>query len=106
MSPTGTWQLTIKTPVGSVSVELVVNADDGILTARARGQGQDIPITDMILVEHPGGQHLTWTQSVTRPLRLTLQFEVLVADDTMEGTARAGRLPASRVSGTRTRGTP
>lgn len=101
MTPAGTWQLTIKTPVGSLPVELVVTDDRGSLVARAHGQGQDIPITDMVLVQHPDGSHLTWTQSVTRPLRLTLQFDVLISDDTLEGAARAGRLPASHVTGTR-----
>lgn len=101
MTPEGTWQLVIKTPVGSLPVELVVSDTDGVVTGLARGQAQDIAIPDMILTHSADGHHLTWTQQVTRPLRLTLEFDVLVTGNNLSGTARAGRLPASQVSGTR-----
>lgn len=106
MNPAGTWQLLIRTPVGSLPVELVVTDDDGTLTGLARGQGEDIAIPDMVLVQQADGPHLTWTQQVTKPLRLTLGFDVRVDDDSLEGTARAGRLPASHVAGTRVRTHP
>ncbi len=102
MTLAGNWQLTIKTPVGSLPVELVVADEGGSLTAHARGQGQDVPVSDMLLDQHPDGQHLTWSQQVTRPLKLTLHFDVLISGHTMHGTARAGRLPTSHVTGTRT----
>ena len=105
MTPAGTWQLTITSPVGSLPVELVISDETGSLVAHARGQGQDVLVSDMALAQHPDGTHLTWSQQVTRPLRLTLVFDVVVSADTVAGTARAGRLPTSRVSGTRTRGT-
>lgn len=101
MSAAGTWKLTIKTPVGSLLVDLVVTETDRRFTGLARGQGEDVVIPEIAVLEQPDGQHLNWTQDVTKPLRLTLHFDVLVAGDTMTGTARAGRLPASRVSGTR-----
>lgn len=100
-SAAGTWRLVVRTPVGSLAVQLVVTERDGALTGVARGQGEDVVIAEMALVEHGDGPHLTWTQRVTRPLRLTLDFDVLVSGETLEGTARAGRLPASAVSGTR-----
>jgi hypothetical protein len=43
------------------------------------------------------GDRLTWNQSITKPLRLSLAFAVTVDGDTMTGTSRAGRLPASKV---------
>lgn len=101
MTPEGTWQLVIKTPVGSLPVELVVSDTDGVVTGLARGQAQDILIPDMILTQSADVYHLTWMQQVTKPLRLTLQFDVVVTGDNLSGTARAGRLPASQVSGTR-----
>jgi hypothetical protein len=97
----GTWALVVRTPVGSLRVQLVVTDRDGELTGVARGQGEDVLIAEMVVVDHADGPHLTWTQRVTRPLRLTLDFDVLVTGDVMAGTARAGRLPASAVSGTR-----
>ena len=104
MTPDGTWQLVIRTPVGSLPIELIVTGDANGYAGVACGQGQDIVIPHITVAQQPDGQHLSWTQHVTKPLRLTLQFDVLVTGDTLNGTARAGRLPASRVSGTRTPG--
>lgn len=104
MSPAGVWRLVIRTPVGSLPVELVVTETEGGFTGFARGAGEDIAIPELVLAQRPDGAHLTWTQRVTKPLRLTLDFDVLVAKDTLEGTARAGRLPRSSISGTRVGG--
>jgi len=40
-------------------------------------------------------------RSVTRPMRLNLDFAVIVEGETLTGTSRAGRLPASMVTGAR-----
>jgi len=101
MTAQGTWQLAIRTPVGSMAVELIVTGDSDALAGVARGQGQDVAIPHIASTAKADGQRLTWTQKVTKPLRLTLDFDVLVTGDTMNGTARAGRLPASQVRGTR-----
>jgi hypothetical protein len=47
------------------------------------------------------GERVTWKQSITKPLRLNLDFDVIVVGDTMHGHSRAGRLPKSTVSGER-----
>ncbi len=57
----------------------------------------DVPLRDIAV----DGTLVTWKQSVTKPLRLNLAFAVDVRGDTLEGTSRAGRLPASKVTGTR-----
>ena len=102
MTPDGTWQLVIRTPVGSMPVELIVTGEADGHAGFARGQGQDIVIPHITVTQQADGQHLRWTQQVTKPLRLTLHFDVLVTGDTLNGTARAGRLPASQVLGNRT----
>ncbi|MFF5403046.1 hypothetical protein ACFY8K_02780 [Streptomyces misionensis] len=97
MSPEGTWDLTIATPVGRIEAVARLWYDDGVLTGTAHGAGQDVPLTDLV----SDGDRLTWRQSVTRPLRLNLTFAVTVTGDTLTGTSRAGRLPASQVTGVR-----
>jgi hypothetical protein len=47
------------------------------------------------------GNHLTWSQAITKPLRLNLDFDVTIDGDTLSGTSKAGRLPRSKVVGTR-----
>jgi hypothetical protein len=47
------------------------------------------------------GPRVTWRQSVTRPMRLNLDFDVVAADGTLTGHSRAGRLPRTAVTGIR-----
>ncbi len=47
------------------------------------------------------GNRLTWKQSITKPMRLNLTFDVIIDGDTLSGTSKAGMLPASKVTGTR-----
>jgi hypothetical protein len=44
---------------------------------------------------------VTWRQQVTRPIRLNLDFDVIVNGETLTGHSHAGRLPRTTVTGTR-----
>lgn len=94
--------MSIRTPIGTLPVELQLSQRDGYSVGVARSRHEQVDLIDVKAVEEAGGERVTWTQSVTRPLRLTLFFTVRVDGDTMTGTAKAGRLPASTVTGTRT----
>lgn len=95
----GTWELSIQTPLGRRHTVLTLTRHDGRLTGTMRdvSHGEQVDLTD--LVQHGAG--LGWAQSITRPMRLNLVFEVVVDGDAMTGQAKAGRLPASRVTGHR-----
>jgi hypothetical protein len=99
MSVEGTWNLTIDTPIGRQSADLMLSTVDGLLRGVARDprHGQDVELTCLVR----DGNRLTWEQRITRPMRLNLTFDVTVAGDELSGHARAGRLPASRVTGRR-----
>lgn len=98
---TGSWDLTIRTPVGRQDVVVVIERDaDGTLGGRAVGSAESVSLRDVAV----DGDRLTWEQSITRPLRLTLRFDVTVTGDALTGRSTAGRLPSSRVTGRR--GTP
>ncbi|WNI26627.1 hypothetical protein [Streptomyces sp. ITFR-16] len=97
MSVEGTWDLSVATPIGKIRAVTELRRRGGVLTGSAHGAGQDVPLTDVALE----GDRLSWRQAVTKPLRLNLAFAVTVDGDTLTGTARAGRLPASAVSGRR-----
>ncbi|WP_260850928.1 hypothetical protein [Rhodococcus sp. WB9] len=84
------------------SQEFLTNGNDNgrrsvlRLCARRRyAVAEEVPLTDPEL----DGNRLTWSQSITKPLRLHLQFDVLVEGDEMTGKSTAGRLPSSKVSG-------
>ncbi len=100
MTVIGTWALEIRTPIGRQHAVLEFSAagdDATALTGVARSDDGDISLRDVAL---DGGQ-LTWSQSITRPMKLDLRFDVTVSGDTLAGTSKAGRLPASAVTGTR-----
>lgn len=51
---------------------------------------------------HTDGDHISWKQSVKKPLRLNLEFSLTRDGDTLAGVSRAGRLPETKVTATRT----
>ena len=98
MTIVGEWDVTIKTPVGSLAV-VYTFADDGGIIGTASGKGETVPLRDIVVA----GQRVTWRQSVTKPMRLNLDFDVVVDGDRMTGHSKAGRLPRSAVTGVRRR---
>ncbi len=94
----GSWSLTIRTPVGRQDVVVDIAEDGaGALSGTARSFAEAVPLQDVVL----DGDRLTWSQAITRPMRLRLVFEVSVDGDAMSGFSRAGRLPRSTVTGVR-----
>jgi hypothetical protein len=92
----GDWDVTIKTPIGSLAV-VYTFTDDGGITGTATGKSETVPLRDIVVA----GQRVTWRQSVTKPMRLNLDFDVVVEGDRLSGHSKAGRLPRSAVTGVR-----
>lgn len=100
MSIIGEWDVTIKTPIGSMAVVYAFTESDGALAGTATGRGETVPLHDIAVA----AQRVTWKQAVTKPMRLNLDFDVVVDGDGMTGHSRAGRLPRSAVTGFRRQG--
>ncbi len=99
MSLLGDWDVTIKTPIGSLAVDYnFTDTDDGI-AGTATYQDDTVPLQNITV----DGDRVTWQQKVTKPMRLNLSFDVIVTDDALTGHSRAGRLPRSTVVGQRHR---
>jgi hypothetical protein len=103
MSIIGDWDVTIKTPVGSLAV-VYSFTDDGGIVGSAMGKGETVRLRDIAVVNDAGAERVTWQQSVTKPMRLNLDFDVVVDNDRLAGHSRAGRLPRSKVTGARRQG--
>jgi hypothetical protein len=99
MDVIGDWDVTIKTPIGSLQIQYTFTEDGGTLTGSATGRGETVPLRDVTVA----GQRITWKQSVTKPMRLNLDFDVVVDGDRLTGHSKAGRLPRSTVTGVRRR---
>jgi hypothetical protein len=97
MSITGSWNISISTPIGKQSVRLELIETQGNVEGVATGEKETAPLLNPILE----GNRLRWQQSITKPMRLNLSFDVIIDGDTLSGTSKAGRLPTSRVTGTR-----
>jgi hypothetical protein len=100
MSILGDWDVTIKTPIGSLAVAYTFTDDDGAVAGTATGKGETVALRDITVA----AQRVTWKQSVTKPMRLNLEFDVEVHGDRLAGHSRAGRLPRSAVTGVRRQG--
>ena len=100
MSIVGAWDVTIKTPIGSLAVVYEFTETGGVHTGSATLKGETVPLHDLAVT----GPRVTWRQSVTKPMRLNLDFDVVVDADRLTGHSRAGRLPRSAVTGVRRQG--
>lgn len=99
MSITGDWDVTIKTPIGTLAVVYTFTDDGGALAGTAAGKDETVPLQGIVV----DGQRVTWRQSVRKPMRLNLDFDVMVDGDRLAGHSRAGRLPRTAVTGERRR---
>jgi len=97
----GTWDVSMRTPIGTVRAVMTFTEDDGSLTGFAEGKSEQTPLRDLRLEAGETQDHVTWAQTITKPMRLELLFDVTVLEGRMSGYSRAGRLPQSAVSGIR-----
>lgn len=93
----GTWDVTLKTPIGTLDAVYVFTDAAGALAGTASTQSETVTLAAVVC----DGPRVTWRQSVTRPIRLNLDFDVTVDGQTLAGHSRAGRLPRTTVTGTR-----
>lgn len=97
----GTWDVRLATPIGSLAVVYTFADVAGEIAGTASSKAETVPLVDIVREDSVDGQHVTWRQSVTKPMRLNLTFDVLVNGDTLVGHSRAGKLPRTSVTGTR-----
>jgi hypothetical protein len=101
LSIEGEWDVAIKTPIGTLPVLYAFTRSRDGLVGTATYKDETVALQDVTSETIDGGTRLTWRQSVTKPLRLNLNFDIVVQGDALSGHSRAGRLPRSAVSGTR-----
>lgn len=97
----GDWDVAIKTPIGTLAVQYVFARGPAGLSGTATYKDETVALQDISRTDIEGGTHLTWRQSVRKPMRLNLNFDVVFDGDAMAGHSRAGKLPKSVVTGRR-----
>lgn len=100
-SVAGDWDVKIKTPIGTLAVQYVFAQGPAGVSGSATYKGETVALQDISSANADGSARLTWRQSVSKPMRLNLEFDVVFDGDVMSGHSRAGRLPKSAVTGRR-----
>jgi hypothetical protein len=97
MSADGTWNITMKTPMGAQDGTLDLATDGGTLTGSmtASVAPEPIEITD----GSADGDALSWKAALTQPMPITLEFTATVAGDAITGTVKLGGLRRRHLRG-------
>jgi hypothetical protein len=93
----GSWNIRINSPMGEQQVRLELRAEDGVLTGTASLGGDCAPLLDPV----QEGDRLRWSQDITKPMAMTIHFDLTRSGDTLSGKAKPGFFPAMDVQGER-----
>jgi hypothetical protein len=98
MSVAGTYDVTIKTPMGDQSGTLTVNpSGDGFTGSVNSAMMGSMDITGGKVA----GNTISWTMDMKVPMPMTLEGEATVDGDAIAGSIKAGAFGAMALSGTR-----
>ena len=98
MSVAGTYDVTIKTPMGDQKGKLTINpAGDGFTGSVTSDMMGSMDIAEGKL----SGDTATWTMDMKVPMPMTLECEATVAGDAISGSIKAGMFGSMAMSGTR-----
>ncbi|MFI0722884.1 hypothetical protein [Streptomyces sp. NPDC021224] len=98
----GTWDVTVKSPVGDLAVVYIFTDSAGTVAGTASSEAETVPLANVISKDTAEGRRVTWKQSVTKPAKLNLEFDVTFVGDTLSGHSKVSRLlPKIGVTGSR-----
>jgi hypothetical protein len=97
MSFAGTWNVVMKTPMGDREIVMVMAQEGDTLSGTMEADGNTIDVQDGKVTDGRG----TWKADLTQPMPITLEFDVGVDGDALDGTVKLGMFGSSAVSGTR-----
>jgi hypothetical protein len=97
MSVDGNWTVTVKSPMGAQASTLTLSAEGGALTGTQSAQGNTQPIANGKI----DGDTVTWSNSITTPFPMTLDFTGKLDGDTLNGSVKAGSFGSFPFTGER-----
>jgi hypothetical protein len=92
----GTYDCTVKSPLGDQKLTLTVTAQGDSFTGQASGAMGASDVQGSV-----NGQTLAWKQQMTSPMPMTLDISATVDGDTVTGSVGAGAFGSFPLSGTR-----
>ena len=93
----GIWNIEIDAPIGKQRVQLAISSTPSGLVGSATQGAETVPFLDPKIEDGV----LRWSQNVTKPMKITLKFEVTSDGNRMEGKAKPGIFPKVKLSGWR-----
>jgi hypothetical protein len=93
----GSYDCTVKSPLGDQKMTLTVNSTGSTFTGAVSGAMGSMDVTGEV-----DGNRITWKQSMTVPMPMTLDCEATVEGDVLAGSVGAGAFGSFPMSGTRT----
>ncbi|MBU6267258.1 MAG: hypothetical protein KGN34_06945 [Sphingomonadales bacterium] len=98
MSAAGTWNVTVKTPMGDQTGAFTVTVDGNAFEGRLTN-----PMMGELATESGqiNGNTLTWKMAMTTPMPMALDGEAVIEGDTLTGKIVAGMFGAMALTGTR-----
>jgi hypothetical protein len=98
MSLSGSWTLSMQTPMGLQTFTFIAKVAGTTLTGTiANGADEPIEITDGSVE----GLAASWKLTVKKPMPMTLSFSATEDGNSLSGTAKPGFFPAVNFSGVR-----
>ena len=98
MGADGTWNMTMKTPMGEQAGTLTLSTDGGTLTGTMGGPQGTMDLENGTV----DGDNLAWTVNMTSPMPITIEATATVDGDTISGEAKLGAFGTGTFSGPRT----
>ena len=93
----GTYDVTVKSPLGDQKSTLTVKSDGSNFTGTNAGAMGSDEVSGTV-----EGNTLTWKQQITVPMPMTLDCQATVDGDSINGTVGAGAFGSFPMMGTRT----
>lgn len=97
MSFDGKWNITMKTPMGDREAVLTLAQDGESLSGSMEADGNSQDIQDAKIEDG----RAKWNFDLTQPMPLTLEFDVAVDGDALDGNVKLGMFGSSTVTGKR-----
>ena len=92
----GTYDCTVKSPLGDQKMSLTVNSDGDKFTGNVSGAMGSSDVSGEVR-----GQQISWKQQMTVPMPMTLDCQATVDGDTVTGTVGAGAFGSFPLNGVR-----
>jgi hypothetical protein len=97
-SVAGTWAMVVEGPTGPQPNTLEIRDDNGQLSGVQTGDGVATPVEEIKLANG----EISWTNKISKPLKMTLTFSGTVEGDSMTGKVKAGFIGKFPFSGKKT----